>query len=141
MNKTQGTEPSNAPETEVKETKPVEQVVQPAPPPRPKTIERQGVQTEPYTRRLPQIRGGVCEFCGVLDRNMPSHLQYQLCPHFRGLGEMRCSYCPESKDPADVIGQAVVNVAEHPNNPDQLVVWCNSYNCSRKHEQRFKVSR
>lgn len=131
--KTQGTEPSDAPETEVKVEQPV--------PPRPKTIERQGVRTEPYTRRLPQIRGGVCEFCGIMDRNMPSHLQYQLCPHFRGIGEMRCSYCPESKDPTDVIARAVINVAEHPSNPDQLVVWCNSYNCSRQHEKRFKVSR
>lgn len=138
MNKqTQGTEPFNAPVTET--------VVQPVPQvqyvPRVKTIERQGQRSEPYTRRMPQIRGGICEWCGVKDGNLPSQFQYQLCDHFRGIGEMRCSYCDEAKDPTDVVIHAVLNIAEHPNNPDQLVVWCNSYECSRKHEARFRVNR
>lgn len=109
--------------------------------PRPKTIERQGNRTEPVSHRMPQIRGGICEWCGVKDHNLPSQMQYQLCDHFRGLGEMRCSYCEDSKDPTDVVIHAVLNIAEHPSNPDQLVVWCNSYECSRKHEARFKVNR
>ena len=134
--KTQGTEPFNAPVTEVK----VEPVFTSAPP-RPKEIERQGGYTEPMTRRLPQIRGGVCEFCGILDKNVPSHFQYQLCPHFRGLGEMRCSYCNEATNPTDVIKQSVINVAEHPDDPDKLVVWCNSYSCSGKHIARFRVNK
>ena len=123
MDKTQGTEPSNAPVT------------------RQRRIERRGAQTVAYTRRLPQIRGGICEFCGVVDPNVPSQFQYQLCPHFRGLGEMRCSYCDENLNPVDVLLHSVLNIAEHPNNPDELVVWCNSYPCSAKHEARFKVSR
>lgn len=122
MNQTPGTEPSNAPL-------------------RQRRIERQGVRTEPYTRRLPQIRGGTCEYCGIQDSNVPAQFQYQLCAHFRGMGEMRCSYCDEAKNPTDVIGLSVLNIAEHPDNPDQLVVWCNSYDCSRKHEARFRVSR
>ena len=145
MKKTQGTEPFNAPETEVKVEAPVStpapMPVFTPPPPRPKTIERQGGHTEPKTRRLPQIRGGICEFCGVLDRNVPSQFQYQLCPHFRGLGEMRCSYCDEAKNPTDVVMNSVLNIAEHPDNPDKLVVWCNSYVCSGKHIARFRVSR
>ena len=144
MKKTQGTEPSNAPVEEVKtESIPTPQPVIPAPmpvPPPQKTIERQGGHTEPYTRRLPQIRGGVCEYCGVLDKNVPSQHQYQLCPHFRGLGEMRCSYCDEAKNPADVVSNAVLNIAEHPDNPNKLVVWCNSYVCSGKHIARFRVN-
>ena len=139
MKQSQGTEPSNAP----KVADPVVATVAPAPvyAPRPKTIERQGQRSEPYTKRLPQIRGGICEFCGVMDKNAPSQQQYQMCPHFRGLGEMRCSYCDEAKDPTDVVIHAVLNIAEHPNNPDQLVVWCNAYECSRKHETRFRVNR
>lgn len=129
--KTQGTEPSNAPETEVR----------PVPPVRNRQIERRGAQTVAYTRRLPQIRGGICEFCGVKDPYVPSQFQYQLCDHFRGLGEMRCSYCDEATNPTDVILHSVLNIAEHPDNPDSLVVWCNSYGCSAKHEARFKVSR
>ena len=131
------TEPLNAPATE-----PIVQVAQYVPPvPRPKTIERQGVRSEPYTKRYPQIRGGTCEFCGVLDPKIASEDQYKLCPHFRGVGEMRCSYCPEAKDPTDVVNHAVLNIAEHPDNPDQLVVWCDSYECSRAHETRFRRSR
>ena len=136
MKKTPGTEPFNAP-ADVSAPY-VEPYV--APQPRQKTLERRGMRTEPYTRRLPQIRGGICEFCGVLDRNVPSQLQYQLCPHFRGIGEMQCSYCDEAKNPVDVVLHSVLNIAEHPTNPDQLVVWCNSYECSRRHEARFKVN-
>lgn len=139
-NKTLGTEPSNVPETEVR-AEPVLQPMQPIYQPRPKTIERQGQRAEPQTRRLPQIRGGVCEFCGIIDRNVPSQYQHTLCPHFRGLGEMRCSYCDESKDPGEIVTHSVLNIAEHPDNPDKLVVWCNSYECSRKHEARFKINR
>lgn len=53
---------------------------------------------------------------------------------------MQCSYCDEAKNPVDVVLHSVLNIAEHPNNPDQLVVWCNSYECSRRHETRFKVN-
>ncbi len=59
MKTTQGTEPSNAPVI-AKEV-----YAQPAPLPRQRNLERQGVKSEPYTRRLPQIRGGICEYCGV----------------------------------------------------------------------------
>lgn len=107
--------------------------------PRNKTLERQGDATSQYSVRWPQVRGGVCEFCGVLDPNQSSQYQYKLCNHYRGL-QLRCTYCPQTKDSDDVIYHADLNVAEHPDNPDKLVVWCNSYDCSRKHEERFKVS-
>lgn len=134
---TQPTERSNAP---------VEQLVEPVVlPPARKTIERRGTRTEPYTRRLPQVRGGVCEFCGVIDPLVASQDQYRMCSHFRNIGELQCSYCPDAKSPTDVVRQSVLNVAEHPTALDEngnkvFVVWCNSYECSRKHEQRFKVS-
>ena len=133
MKQTQGTEPLNAP-VEMPPT-PV------APVPRQRMIERQGMRTEPYTRRLPQIRGGICEFCGVMDNKVPSQFQYQLCPHFRGLGEMKCSYCDEATNTTDVILHSVLNIAESPDNPNTLIVWCNSYTCSGKHEARFRVNR
>lgn len=121
MNTTQGTEPFNAPAT--------------------RQIERQGLRTEPYTRRLPQIRGGVCEFCGILDKNVSGQDQWKLCPHFRGIPDMRCSYCDENKNPTDVNLKAVLNIAEHPDDRNKLVVWCNSYSCSAAHEKRFRVNR
>lgn len=103
------------------------------------TIERQGSNTEAITRRWPQVRGGICEFCGVLDSNVPSEYQYRLCPHFRGM-ELRCSYCDENKDPDQVVYHSNLNIAEHPDRPGKLVVWCDSYECSRKHLARFKVN-
>lgn len=136
MKKTQGTEPYDAPV----QTAPVVASI-PTPQPRQRTIERQGGLTAPSSRRLPEVRGGVCEFCGVLDPNVPSQFQYKLCPHFRGIGELRCSYCDEAKNPTDTILHSRLQVAEHPYNPDQLVVWCDSYECSRKHLARFQVNR
>ena len=106
-----------------------------------KTIERTGSHTVPYTQRYPEIRGGVCEWCGILDKNVPSQFQYQLCDHFRGMGEMRCSYCDETKNPTDVVLKSVLNIHAHPDNPNRLVVVCNSYECSDKHIKRFQVNR
>ncbi len=107
--------------------------------PRQKTLERQGSATAPYSHRSPQVRGGVCEYCGILDPHTPSQYQYKLCPHYRGM-QLRCTYCPESKDVDDVIYHSTLNVAEHPDNPSKLIVWCDSYDCSKRHTDRFKVS-
>lgn len=104
-------------------------------------IERQSVNTEPITGRYPKIRGGVCDYCGVLDGNIPSYLQYTLCRHFKGLGEIKCSYCEETKNPRDTVLQSIIQVAEHPDNSDKLVVWCDSYTCSAKHIARFRINR
>ena len=109
------------------------------PAPRQMRVERQGSQSEAYTRRFPQIRGGICEFCGVLDKNVPSQHQYQLCPHYRGM-QARCTYCPENKDPDEIVYHAAMNVAESPDNPNVLIMWCDSYECSRAHEKRFKMN-
>lgn len=138
MAKNQNDSDSNVAPTERVEapvTAPVQQWVLP----RQKTIERQGGTSAPAVHFFPQVRGGICEFCGVVDPHQPSQYQYKLCPHYRGM-QLRCTYCPETKDADDVIYHADLNVAEHPDNPDKLVVWCNSYECSKKHLERFKVS-
>lgn len=102
-----------------------------------KRMERRGQVSAPMAGRYPTIRGGVCEFCGTLDSHMPSEVQYKLCPHFRGLGDIRCTYCPETKDPIQVIGHAVVNVSESPFNPNEVIAWCDSFECSKAHMERF----
>lgn len=109
----------------------------PPPPPRVMRVEREGSQSEPKTVRWPQIRGGVCEYCGVLDGNVPSQFQYKLCGHYRGM-QAQCTYCPESKDPDDVVYHETLNVAEHPDKPGVLVMWCGSFNCSQAHTKRFR---
>jgi hypothetical protein len=107
--------------------------------PHQKEIEVSGTSS-PVSQRYPQVRGGICEFCGVLDGKYPSEMQYKLCPHYRGQ-QLRCVYCPREKDADDVINHSVLNIADHPENPNKLVVWCDSYECSKKHRERFSVSR
>lgn len=104
----------------------------------PRTIERQGSVSAPYTHRYPEVRGGVCEHCGILDPNMPSEFQYKLCPHFRGMGELHCSYCPDHKNPTETARRSTLNVHVSPTNPNEVVVVCDSFECSDKHLKRFQ---
>lgn len=108
--------------------------------PRTMRAERLGAETIPQSRRFPEIRGGQCEFCGTLDPNYPGHLQYKLCPHYRGM-EAKCTYCPPEKDQVEVVRSSRLNVAEHPFQPGVYIMWCNSTACSEKHIERFKISR
>lgn len=101
-------------------------------------FERQGSVSEPMTRMYPRVIGGTCEFCGVLDNLQPSEVQYQLCPHFKGMGEIRCSYCPENSDPTEVINRSSIKIHGSPDNPNAVIAVCDSYNCSQAHLKRFK---
>ena len=108
-------------------------------------MERQGGKTVPYTKMYPLVRGGLCDWCGVLDKNQPSTYQYKLCPHFRGMGDIECSYCDQTKDPIEVIRHSVMKIHDHPYDKDQfgrpnIVVVCDSYDCSTKHRARFDVN-
>lgn len=102
-----------------------------------RTMERRGNVSAPMVNRYPQIRGGVCEYCGVLDSKLPSEMQYRICGHFRDLGEIRCTYCPETRNPTEVIIHSVMNVVSSPTNPNELIAWCNSFECSKAHLERF----
>lgn len=137
MPKTPGTVPQsvqpNKPEAPV--------VVAPRPSYQPRRLERQGVSSSPTSERYPQIRGGTCEYCGSLDPNTPAEMQYRLCPHFRDLGEIRCSYCDESQDPKEVMLKAKMNVAVDPDNNLNVIAWCNSTKCADKHIARFQRSK
>ena len=88
----------------------------------------------------PQVIGGICEWCGVKDPTKPSEIQYTLCDHFKDVGELRCSYCDETKDPYEVVGHAKLIITDHPTNPNQMVVVCDSFTCTQKHQERFMTS-
>lgn len=111
----------------------------------PRQTERRGGRTVPYTRKYPDIKGGHCDFCGVMDPNMPSTYQYKLCPHYRNMGDIACSYCDATKDPEEVMGRSKLSVHDHPYDKDEygrptLVVVCDSYECAQKHRARFEVN-
>ena len=110
-------------------------------------FERKGAKSEVYTRRFPDITGGVCDFCGIRNNLLPSEVQYlqphdPACPYAQrgGIGQIRCSYCPETVNPVDVVKQRRLVVHESPTVPGQLLAVCDSYDCSRKHESRFKLN-
>lgn len=106
--------------------------------PRTMQVERMGESSSPMVFTFPDVRGGICEYCGVMDGNYPSEYQYKLCQHYRGK-QLQCSYCPQGKDPDDVINHSVLKIYSHPDNPKKMVICCNSYECSKKHEQRWKI--
>jgi hypothetical protein len=95
-----------------------------------------GVTSEPLSRRFPDVIGGTCEFCGTLDPNVQGQHQYQLCEHYKGM-ELKCVYCPPTKDQEDVVRSSTLHVAEHPFRPGELVVWCGSFECSKNHREAF----
>lgn len=103
-------------------------------------LERQGAKSVPLTRMLPRVIGGVCEFCGVVNPGALSQEQYLFCPHFKGIGELRCSYCPETADPVEVIRKSNIKVHEHPDRPGTWIAVCDSYTCAKAHTERFENS-
>lgn len=107
--------------------------------PREMEVERVGNLTSGTTFEYPEVRGGICSYCGVIDGNYPSEYQYKLCSHYRGK-QLACSYCPPTKNPDDVINHSVLRVLMHPDNPKKLIVHCNSFECLRKHEQRWNIA-
>lgn len=102
-------------------------------------VERIGGQSSGNTNEFPKVRGGVCSWCGVIDSNVPSEYQYKLCQHYRGK-QLMCSYCPASKNVDDVIAHSVMRVIQHPENPYKLIVYCDSYDCLKRHEDKWKVA-
>lgn len=107
--------------------------------PRNMRLSPRGASSSPMSRVFPQVRGGQCEFCGTLDPHQPGNLQYKLCPHYRGM-DLKCVYCPDHKDQDEVVRNSTLNVREHPYRPGELLVWCKSFECSKKHMETFKTN-
>ena len=85
------------------------------------------------TRVYPRIYGGLCEKCGVLDKNMDAIYQYKLCEHYRGLS-IECNYCDPTKDQNEVTRISQLYVYDHPTMRDSkgqpmLGAVCDSFIC------------
>lgn len=86
------------------------------------------------TRVYPKVRGGICDFCGILDANQDSQDQYKLCPHYRGI-QLECNYCDPTKDQREVTRISVLYVYDHKNQKDEqgrpmLACVCDSFTCT-----------
>lgn len=109
-------------------------------------LERQGGVTAPMTKHFPKINGGQCAYHGTVNPLLPATEQYKLCGCFKSMGNVECSYCPESKDPEETMRISTMQVMIHPDDlykPEQsqrVIAVCNSFECSDKHLKRFKVS-
>lgn len=94
---------------------------------------RKGGQMGFTTRIYPAVYGGLCEACGVVDKNQDSSYQYKLCEHYRGLS-LECNYCEPTKDQNEVARISKLYVFDHPFQKDSsgrpaLGVVCDSFNC------------
>lgn len=95
------------------------------------------------THRHPRVIGGVCEFCGIIDIYQDSEEQYKLCEHYRGM-QLNCSYhnYKNGQSVEDMIKHEILNIADSPEDRNQVVVWCGEFECSRRHKERYdKTSR
>ena len=107
--------------------------------PRNMHITQPGESSVPVSRRFPDVRGGVCEYCGVIDRNYPGDQQYKLCPHYKGMN-LKCTFCKEGDDHEQVVRMSKMLVMEDPYLPGNLITHCGKYECQRKFEKRFNIS-
>ena len=119
--------------------KPVESVSLPAPL-RTFSVERRGVSGFPSAAKQPRVVGGICEHCGVLDKNVAAHLQHKLCPHYTGV-DLRCSYCPPDENLEHVLSKRELRIFEMPQGSGNLVVVCDDIRCTDKHLRRFNLGR
>ena len=102
-------------------------------------LTRPGESNEIVTRTFPNIKGGTCEYCGVIDPNYPGNVQYKFCQHYKGR-EMKCVFCKETVDHADVVRMSDLLVKEDPYSPGTLVTLCGSYECTRKYKAKYHIN-
>ena len=108
----------------------------------PRSTVRQGNKIGYTTRKYPEVRGGICEKCGVLNPNADSQDQYRLCEHYRGVN-LECNYCDPTKDQREVTRVSVLHMFDHPSQkgPDgrpALGVVCDSFNCQNAFQAEYK---
>lgn len=95
-----------------------------------------------YTTRLyPKVYGGICEKCGVQDKNQPAEYQYKLCEHYRGLS-LECSYCDPTRDQKEVTRISQLYIYDHPFKRDSmgrpiLGVVCDSFTCQDQFNKEY----
>jgi hypothetical protein len=104
--------------------------------PRSMRITSGGGSNIPVVQVFPEIRGGTCEKCGTLDRTQPGQYQYKLCEHYRSM-DIKCVFCPQTKDVDEVIRNSVLKVFSHPYRQGELVIWCQSFPCLEKLKEMF----
>lgn len=93
------------------------------------------------TRVYPEVYGGLCEKCGVVDKNLDSQEQYKLCEHYRNMS-LECNYCDATKDQREVTRIAKLHMFDHPfqkdsNGQPRLGVVCDSFMCTNAFRMEF----
>jgi len=107
---------------------------------KPLSVERRVDTGFPEAEKFPNIRGGVCDFCGIVNKSTLSRLQYTECEHYKGL-ELKCSYCPPGTDFEDVIEHRMFSVFEYPKGSGSLTICCDDIRCRDSHHKRFNKGR
>lgn len=102
-------------------------------------VERVADQSSGSTVRFYSVRGGVCDYCGVIDANQPSEVQYKLCRHYKGK-QLSCSYCPAGKNQNEVIRNSTLTIMQNPDFPNRMIIHCDSFDCLKAHRERWQLS-
>ena len=101
--------------------------------------------------KLPDIIGGVCEFCGPAkynisgtsptiaeDYRVDQDTQVGKCIHYKGI-KVRCSYCPTNANWRGNIYNRRHLVYIDPDNPKQLIMVCDDQQCQDKHWKKYET--
>ncbi len=100
-------------------------------------VERKATPLVPSAKRHPDIRAGICEFCGLLDKKVPLDKQYTICPHYNDV-DIFCTYCGKGEE---IIKDRALHIYELDDEPGKLIIVCDDYQCRNKHNQRFNLGR
>lgn len=77
----------------------------------------------PAATKHPEIRAGICEFCGE---------SYRTCKHYSGI-DIYCTYCGRR----DIILSRSLKIFSRNDTPNQLIIVCEDYKCTDAHLNRF----
>lgn len=107
----------------------------------PRETVRMGTKMGFSTRVYPNVVGGQCERCGVMDKFQPAEYQYKLCEHYRGMS-LECNYCEPTKDQKEVTRISRLHMYDHPFQRDAqgrpaIGVVCDSFACTDAFRKEF----
>ena len=78
----------------------------------------------PNAEHMPDIRGGVCEYCG---------LPFDKCEHYKGV-DIFCSYCNRK----DIIPFRKLKVWKMEDG--SLLICCSDFSCRDKHFKKYNLN-
>lgn len=102
------------------------------------SIERHGNASTVDAIVHPEIRAGVCTFCGVkpdfegYDGGGNPRKAVPKCKHYYGV-KLFCTYCQND----EALRSRTMRVYELKSDPGKLIICCDDFRCEDKHQKKF----